>query len=264
MKGQFPSQKSLHVWKEPPSPFLWLYQARNTEKLSISALSVIQRTQTVQVSDKNRQKGKKKRYHPATQKLQRFLRNETTIWLSELKLQHSNPPAVALHLYTLLKTNFILQKLCVLMRGSHLHCLCISVLSPQVKQIQESVPGATEPRSSSWPAHWYSRDGQGSTALPISSVCNPRGTGDGKETTNSQSRQGREQTKQDLGSGVGVCTISSLHPSCSAHTTHLGAPLKDSSQNWLRCVAALNINNLGFKVEFLLLKCFALPSLYCT
>lgn len=209
-------------------------------------------------------KGAGGRYHPATQKWQRFLRNETTIWHSELKLQQSNPPAVVLHFYTLPKTQFILQKLCVLTRGSHLRCLCISVLSPQVKQTQELVPGAKEPRSSSWPAHWYSRDGQGSTALPIRSVCNPCGSGDGKETTNSQPRQGREQIEQDLVWGAGVCIISSLHPSCSAHTIHLGAPLKDSSQNWLLCVAALNVNNLGFKVEFLLLKCFVSQCLYCT
>lgn len=78
----------------------------------------------VQVFDKNRQKDKNQKTNPkptsySETRFWRFWRNETTIWHSEMKPQHSDPPAVVLHFYTLLKTQFILQKLCVLMRGSH-------------------------------------------------------------------------------------------------------------------------------------------------
>lgn len=83
MKGQFPSQKSLQVWKEPPSPFLWLYHSRNTEKLSSSALSAIHRTQTVWVFGKNRQKGGGGKVSPSYSEMTKILKkwnHNLTLW----------------------------------------------------------------------------------------------------------------------------------------------------------------------------------------
>lgn len=135
-------------------------------------------------------------------------------------------------------------------------CLCISELSPGVKWIlkqicrgktkQHFVPGAAEPRS--WGAHWYFRDGQGSTALPIRSVCNPCVIWDGKGTINSQVRQGR-------GDKCLRCWGFTSAPPCTPHaqpTVLIWVLLQKS----LLRAGCLHVNDLSFETEFLLLKWF--------
>lgn len=128
-----------------------------------------------------------KKNQPATQKLQRLWFCFLSISHSEMKPQHSNPPAVVLHFYTLLKTQSPLQKLLCAHEGLSLRHLWICALSR----------GETNTGVCSWAYRaeiqqlgctlvFQGWAGQHSTS--IRSVCTPCVTGDGKETTNSQFR----------------------------------------------------------------------------
>lgn len=141
----------------------------------------------------------------------------------EMKLLHSNSPAVVLHLYPPENPIHATETVCA-HQGLSLHCLWISVLSPGIKQTQEFGLSAIQ------------------VLLEMAK----------KQQTHTPDRRVESQM-------LGFCIISSLHPSCLAHTTHLGAPLKDSSPNWL-----LPVNNLSFKQNFYFSNAFTVSVLPTT